>query len=63
MKHCICDEDHSLNSCLCAFECDKNCHFGECQKDCTCNKNFIDNLVVTCNEVLDVLETAFQFYQ
>ena len=61
MKHCICDEDHALNSCLCAFECDKYCHIGEGLKDCTCNKYFIDNLIVTCNEILDVSQTAFQF--
>ena len=43
---------------ICACECDKDCQIDEYLKSCNCAKSLIDDSVILCDEVVDILETV-----
>ena len=47
----------SLEHSKCACKCDKHCNIDEYLKSCTCIKGIIDDLVMICNEIVNMLET------
>ena len=49
---------YALNPTMCACECDKNCEIDRYLKHCTCKKSIIDDLVFTCDEIIDMPETV-----
>ena len=44
---------HARNPSTCACMCHKDCEIGKYFKDCKCMKCLVDNIVVTCDEVVD----------
>lgn len=58
MKHRVCKEEYVQNPTICAYKRDKDCEIGECLKDCTCAKNLVNDLVVTCDKIEDTPETT-----
>lgn len=57
-RYCTCEEDFAWNPSICACECNKNCKIGKCFKDCVCRKSLVDDLVITCNQIVDTPETT-----
>ena len=49
---------HARNPSTCACMCHKDCEIGKYFKDCKCRKCLVDNIVVTCDEVVDTPESA-----
>ena len=43
---------------VCACEFDKDCEIGKQLKDCSCKKSLVDDLVVTCDEIVDKPDTT-----
>ena len=58
IRYWACEEDHVWNPSACTFECDKNCKIGEYLKSSECMKSAVDNLLVTCDKIVDTTETA-----
>ena len=58
MKYRACEEDYAWNTSICAGKCEKNCDIGEYLKDFTCRKSLVDNLGVTCEDIVVTSETA-----
>ena len=54
IKH-ACKKDYAWNVSICACECDKNCDISILKKY-TCIKSTTDNLVITCDKIMDILE-------
>ena len=53
IRHGLCEEDYAWNPSICAYEYDKDCKIGGQLKNCTCKKNLVDDLGVTCDEVVN----------
>ena len=58
MKYCVCEKDDAWNPSIYAFEWNKDYEIGEYLKNCAQTKNFISHLVVTCDEIVGMSETA-----
>ena len=56
IKHCVCEEDYAWNPSIGACECDKYCDICEYLEDCTLMKSLVNDLVVTCDEILNTPE-------
>ena len=57
LKHRAYEVDYDLNPSACACKCDKDCEIGQYLKDCECMKSIFDDLVVTCDEIINTPET------
>ena len=57
IKHCACKEDDAWNPNTYAYKCDKDCEIKEYLKNYTFVKSIIDDLVITCDEILDTPDT------
>ena len=49
---CACKEDYTWNPRTYAWECDKDCEIDVYLKNCSSMKSLIDDLVITCDEVV-----------
>ena len=58
IKHRVCKDDYAWNPYVCACECDKHCEIEEYLKNCACVESIIDDLIITCNENVDMLEAV-----
>ena len=58
IKYRACEEDYAWNTSICAGKCENNCDIGEYLKDFTCRKSLVDNLGVTCEDIVVMSETA-----
>ena len=56
IKHCVCKEDYAWNPSTCACKCDKHCNIDEYLENCHFAKSITDDLVITCDEIIDTPE-------
>ena len=49
-------KDYFWNPSTCAYECDKDCDMSEYLKHFPYMKSLVDDLVVTCDQIIDILE-------
>ena len=52
-NHPVYKEDYAWNPSICASECDKVCDIDEYLKCCTRIKSLDNNLLTTCDEIVD----------
>ena len=58
IKHRVRKECYAWNPSICACECDKDWEIYEYLKDFNCIKIVLDDLVITCGEIVDTGETV-----
>ena len=60
IKHRASQEGYIWNSSTCACEYEKDCEIGEYLKNYECKKNPGYDLVVTCDDTVDLTESVYQ---
>ena len=58
IRHPACEEDYVWDTRTYACECGKDCVIVEYLKDCESTKSLVDDLVVTCGEIVDTPESV-----
>ena len=58
IKHRASEKDYDSNPTTCACECDKGCDIGVYCKGCESIKSCVDDIVATCDEVVDTPQTT-----
>ena len=55
-NHPTCEKDHTWNPSTCPCESKKYFEIGEYLEDCKCMTDFVDDLVISCDEIDNTLE-------
>ena len=58
IKNCVCKTDFAWIPSTCPCQCVKHCDINKYLKHCSCVKTIVDDLVITCDEIIDEPRTA-----